>query len=536
MEILEPILILMAILAGLAALAPKMKLPYPVLLVLGGLFVGITPSLPNVRLDPEVVFLIFLPPLLYEASWKISWHDLKTYRKPISRLAIGLVFLTTTVVAVVAHYCIPGFDWPLAFVLGAIVSPPDAVAATSATKGLGMPRRTTVILEGESLVNDASALIAYRYAVAAVASGSFILWQASIQFVILAIGGVLAGLAIGYAFVWALRKVQGNATVEASLNLMIPFVSYLFAEHIKVSGVLSVVATGLYVSWRSSEVFSYQGRMLSNNFWELLGFLLNGFVFILIGLQLPWLLEGITEYSMTHLILYGLLVSAAAIFIRMAWLFVISKSSMRFGFANEATIKSKGELFIIGWAGMRGVVSLATALALPLTLQNGNAFPNRDVVLFLAFIVILVTLVLQGLTLPFFVRHFNVKEDTEKEAALERKLRLHMARQAMTFIDKELPILGGNEYIHNGLRNRFEQQIRYLNGSLPTDGIQPSLKTRNEQFKQYIFSELEVINFQRQEIIKLLKNDKYPEEMIRKVEGELDVWNVAVQSRLKIIK
>lgn len=535
MEILEPILILMAILAGLSALAPKLKVPYPIVLVIGGLLVGITPSLPNVRLEPDVVFLIFLPPLLYEASWKISWQELKTHRKPVSRLAIGLVFLTTSVIAVVAHYCIPGFSWPLAFVLGAIVSPPDAVAATSATKGLGLPRRTTTILEGESLVNDASALIAYRYAVVAVASGTFVLWQASIQFFILAIGGVLAGLAIGYAFVWVFRKVQGNATVEASLNIMIPFVSYLFAEHIKVSGVLSVVATGLFVSWRASEVFSFQGRILSNNFWELLGFLLNGFVFILIGLQLPWILQDIPNQSLGTLILYGLLISAAAIFIRMAWLFIIAKFPFEFGYRNGAR-QSKGELFIIGWAGMRGVVSLATALALPLTLANGEPFPNRNIILFITFIVILVTLVLQGLTLPYFVKRLKVSEDPDKEAALERKLRLLMARSSIRFIEEELPNLIDQEEIGAGLRNRFEQQIRYLYGSIPTDGIEPSLKEKREKFKKYIFGELEVINFQRHQMVELIKENKFPEELVRKLEGELDVWNVSVQSRLKIMK
>ncbi|MBO9638567.1 MAG: Na+/H+ antiporter [Siphonobacter aquaeclarae] len=529
----------MAILAGLAALSPRLRVPYPVLLVVGGLLFSFIPGLPDIRLEPDVVFLVFLPPLLYEASWKISWHDLKTYRRPISRLAIGLVFLTTTVVAAVAHYVIPGVSWPVGFVLGAIVSPPDAVAATSATKGLGLPKRASAILEGESLINDASALIAYRYAVAAVASGTFVFWKAGLQFLLVSVGGAAAGVLVGIVFVKAFKKVQGNQMVEASLNILVPFISYLFAEHIRVSGVLSVVATGLYVSWRSSEFFSYQGRILTSHFWELMGFLLNGFVFILIGLQLPVIMDAAPDRSLTRWIGYGLLVSAAAILVRMAWVFLIAH--LPFGMSSLTgepvadRRKMRRELFIEAWAGMRGVVSLATALALPLTLQSGRPFPHRELILFITFVVILVTLVLQGLSLPYFIRRLGVREDPEKIASTERRLRLQMARHSLRFIETELSD-NLDEPVVRQLRQRFEQQINYLNGFLPEKKEESDTKNMRKAFKQYLFGELELISAQRSQIVSLLKEEKYPEELIRKIEGELDLWNLQVQSRLTAAK
>lgn len=407
MEIIKPILILTGTLAILATLAQRIKISYPVLLVLGGLFMSYMPHLPWIKLSPEVAFLIFLPPLLYEASWKISWKDLKSNRKPISWLAVGLVFLTTTVIAAIAHSFIPGFDWPLAFVLGAIISPPDAVAATSTLKGLGLPKRLSHILEGESLINDASALIAYKYAISAVSSSSFVLWKAGLDFILVSVGGLLIGLAAGFGFVLLMKRIRGNASVETTLNLMIPFIVYLVAEHLHVSGVLAVVTTGLYVSSLAPELFSTPGRALNDSFWEMVGFFLNGFVFILIGLQLPILLTKIPHELLFSLTVYGILISLALMIIRIGWLFFLAYSPFKSGLVTEGKSPSNRELFIVGWAGMRGVVSLATAVSMPLTLLNDQAFPMRKSIIFITFVVVLFTLIVQGLTLPLLVKRFN---------------------------------------------------------------------------------------------------------------------------------
>ncbi|MBC7423083.1 MAG: cation:proton antiporter, partial [Ferruginibacter sp.] len=297
MESFQIVIFIMAILIGLSAFADKLKLPYPILLVGVGLVIGFAPVVPDLALNPEIVFLIFLPPLLYDAAFKTSWHEFKTAIRPISTLAITLVFFTTITVAIAAHYFIPGFSWPLSFVLGAIVSPPDAVAATGIIKGLGLNKKVVTILEGESLVNDASALIAYRYAVAAVTTGVFVFWKAGLEFLWVAGGGIIAGIVIGYLFIIVHKKITHNSIVETSLTLLAPYIAYLSAEHIHVSGVLAVVCAGLMVTWRAPEIFSYQTRMRTRAVWDTVIFLLNGIIFILIGLQLPVILKEIKGYS-----------------------------------------------------------------------------------------------------------------------------------------------------------------------------------------------------------------------------------------------
>ncbi|GAB3902258.1 Na+/H+ antiporter [Larkinella knui] len=530
---LEIVLILMAILAALASVTQKLRIPYPILLVIAGLVLGFIPSIPDIHLESEVVFLIFLPPLLYEAAGNISWHEFKAYRRPIGLLAVWLVFLTTVAVAVVAHEFIPGFTWPLAFVLGAIISPPDAVAATSATRGLGLPKRLITILEGESLVNDASALIAYRYAVAAVTSGSFVLWQAGLQFLIVALGGIAIGIAIGYLFSHIHNKLE-NPTVATTITLLLPFLAYLAAEHLGTSGVLAVVSAGLYLSWNSYEIYSFQTRMQINGFWNILIFLLNGFVFILIGSQLPVILKTIGNESLTLLIGYGLLISFVAIVTRIIWIFPLAyiyalldrrkKNLHRF---------SPNELFITSWAGMRGVVSLATALALPVTLSNGHSFPMRNEILFISFMVIFVTLVLQGLTLPFFIRRLNVQEPMEKTVLEEKKIRLAITTSSITFIEGELSMNLHDEVLSE-LKTRFEQQTNYLNGVLRVDEKPKKgdvLKAPNF-FKEFVESELAIVNHQRALIIQWHKEGRYSEESIRRIEQELDIRSLSLQTQL----
>jgi len=321
MQNFEIIIIIFAVLIALMAVTDKIKLPNAVLLVTAGLTIGFIPALPSLVLDPEVVFLLFLPPILYDAATHTSWHDFKSEIRPISTLAITLVFLTTTAVALTCYFIIPGFTWPLAFILGAIVSPPDAVASTSITRGLGLNKRIITILEGESLVNDASALIAYRFAIAALSTGVFVFWKAGVDFFWVTIGGILIGMAVGYLLSEIHKRILNNSIISTSLTLLTPFVSYLAAEHIHTSGVLAVVSTGLMMSWRAPEMFSFQTRIRNRAVWDTVIFLLNGFIFILIGLQLPLILSELGGYGTARLIGYGLLVSGVTIAVRIRWVF-----------------------------------------------------------------------------------------------------------------------------------------------------------------------------------------------------------------------
>ncbi|HLK97895.1 MAG TPA: Na+/H+ antiporter, partial [Hymenobacter sp.] len=370
MRELELIIAILVVITALAEVADRIKIPYPILLVLTGIGLGLIPGLPHVELEPDLVFFVFLPPLLYSAAWQTSWPDFKAARRPITLLALGCVLFSTTLVAVVAHYLLPGFDWATAFVLGAIVSPPDAVAAAAATKGLPVPKRVTTILEGESLVNDATGLIAYRYAVAAVLTGQFAFWQAGGQLLWVAGAGIAIGWLLGWALYWVHRISPHNAIVDTSLTILTPYVSYLLAEEAHVSGVLAVVTTGLFLSRHSARIFSHASRLQAYAVWGTFVFLLNGVVFILIGLQLPTILEGIDVGSIWTLVGYGGLISLAVIVGRLLWVYpgtYVPRWLSRTIRASEPrpplTLTT-----LVAWTGMRGVVSLAAALALPLTL------------------------------------------------------------------------------------------------------------------------------------------------------------------------
>src|SRR6478609_6106600 len=426
MENFSLIILLLAVITALAQLTDKVKIPYPVLLVVTGMAIGFIPHLPVIELDPETVFLLFLPPVLYGAAWNTSWFEFKAARRPISLLAIGCVLFTTVLIAVVAHHFIPGFGWPESFVLGAIISPPDAVAASAATKGLGIPRRVTTILEGESLVNDATGLIAYKYGIAAAASGTFIFWLASINFFYVAIVGILVGLVLGQLFKWIHMITPDNPVNDTALTFIAPYTAYLLAEQIHVSGVLSVVTCGLFLSWNSSEIFKHQSRLSAWSVWETVIFILNGLIFILIGLQLPLILKQIDDHSFFTLLSYASLISVATIVLRLIW--VYPATYLPRWFSKNIRQRERRPpirmVTIVAWSGMRGVVSLAAALALPLS--SGNVtFPNRDMIIFLTFSVIFATLVIQGISLPHLIRWLGIKpSDAEQHEEQEARLKI----------------------------------------------------------------------------------------------------------------
>ncbi|WP_316804767.1 Na+/H+ antiporter [Pedobacter nototheniae] len=415
MENYSIVLLIMGIMIGLSALADKIKLPYPILLIVAGIAIGFIPSLPNITLNSEVVFLIFLPPLLYDAAFNISFKEFKTNINTISTLAISLVFLTTLAIAVFAHYCIPGMTWPLSFVLGAILSATDAVAAMSITKGLGLEHKTTTILEGESLVNDASALVAYRFAVAAVTGSAFVFWKASLEFVVLMGGGFLVGMVMSKILSFIIQRIKENNLVVISFMLIMPFISYLTAEALHVSGVISVVVLGLGISRFSRKVFPEGLKNQSKSIWDIIIFLLNGLIFILIGLQFPYLIKNISEASIYTYIGYGFMITVVALLLRMGRMFLqqfnLQKafSSGKHKITESALLDLKNSL-IISWSGMRGIVSLAIAIGLPTTLGDGSPFPQRNAIIFISVVVVLFTLIGQGLTLPLLVKWLNKKE------------------------------------------------------------------------------------------------------------------------------
>jgi Na+/H+ antiporter len=409
MENYSIVIFILAMMIGLSAVADKVKIPYPVLLITGGVAVGFIPGLPDIELDPEIVFLIFLPPLLYDAAFNINYKTFKTNISTISTLAISLVFVTAAGIAVVAHYIIPGMTWPLSFVLGAILSATDAVAAMSITKGLGLSHKTNTILEGESLVNDASALVAYRFAVAAVTGTAFVFWKASLEFVMLMAGGFLVGAIMSKILAEIIKRIRQNSLAIISFMLLMPFVTYRVAEELHVSGVIAVVILGLGIARFSNQVFPDSLKEQSKNIWDIIIFLLNGLIFIFIGLQFPYVIKHINSSQVWPYVGYSFMITVVALALRM-WRVFGQRINLQKAFnkgkhkITEDALLDLKNCLIISWSGMRGIVSLAIAIGLPAKLAGGQPFPLRNEIIFISVIVVLFTLIGQGLSLPWLVK------------------------------------------------------------------------------------------------------------------------------------
>jgi Na+/H+ antiporter len=512
-HVIETVLGLLVAVAAVAVLARKLQVPYPILLVIGGLLLALIPGLPRVRLNPELVFLFFLPPLLYPAALFTSWRDFRANLGSISPLAIGLVLFTTVVIAWVAHV-LTGMPWAAGFVLGAIVSPPDAVAATTIAHRLRLPRRIVTILEGESLVNDATALVMYRFAVAAVLSGSFSLVGASARFLVAGAGGVLFGLLIG----WVAAKVQArldDPPVQVTISLLTPFAAYLPADRLGLSGVLAVVTAGLYLGWRAPEIVNARMRLQAFPVWGMVVFLLNGLIFILIGLQLPEVIVNLAGQSKWELAWHALLVSSAVILVRMVWVFSAIWLRRPFCTSPQDTHPDWRRVWIIGWTGMRGVVSLAAAMALPVSLQNGSPFPGRDLILFLTFSVIFATLVLQGLSLPAIVRWLKVVDDgaSEKE---EREARLKANEAALARLNE---LAGSTDKgALERLRAEYEDRIRQLQ-ILRAEGESAKANLRNDGYESLL---RELLKMERRTILQLRNERVINDAVLRRIQRDLD--------------
>src|SRR5690606_36304257 len=434
------VLALFFAMALLYLLSQRINISYPIFLVIGGLGISFIPGVPNITVDPDLILLIFLPPLLFEAAWYTSWNNFWRWKRSILMMGFGLVFFTSLAIAYFSVNIIPGFTLALGFLLGGIISPPDAVAATSVLKGVSMPRRGLTILEGESLINDAASLTVFRFAVTAILTGQFVLQEAVTNFFVLAVMGVFVGLVVGHVMYLILRYWAKSSSITTPITLIAPYIMYIIAEEFEWSGVLAVVSGGLFLSFRSKDYLNYHTRLQTKELWETVGFLLNGFVFILIGLELPVIVEGLGNYSMEEAIRYALLISAMVIVIRIVLVYLTSFIPRWVSKRIRSTERSPGLKlpFIVGWSGMRGVVSLASALAIPLVLENGDTFPQRNLILFITFVVILVTLVFQGLTLPIFLRLLKVHEIDDIVPIEEQteSIRLRLAKRAVTHLDK----------------------------------------------------------------------------------------------------
>jgi CPA1 family monovalent cation:H+ antiporter len=515
---IEVMLGLLAAVAGLALLSRRMPIPYPVLLVIGGLVIAIIPGLPHVPLNPEIVFLLFLPPLLYPAALFTPWRDFRANLRPISLLAVGLVLFTTISVGLLAHYFIPGVPLSAGFALGAIISPPDAIAATAIAEQLHVPRRIVTVLEGESLVNDATALVEFRFAVAAAVTGAFSLPHAVGEFFLVGLGGVAVGLVVGYVTARIMKPID-DPPIEITISLLTPFAAYLPAEQMHVSGVLAVVTTGLYHGWMIPEITSSRTRLAAGPVWQMLEFLLNGFIFLLIGLQLPQVLHRLSGYSIKTLVWDAVVISVAAIVLRILWVFPATYLPRFFSkkLRERDPYPSWRIVAIIAWTGMRGVVSLAAALSLPQTTEQGTPFPARDLILFLTFIVILVTLVVQGLTLPLLIRALGVKDDMSAEQE-ERVARLKANEAALARLDELARAENVNQEILHRLRAEYEDRLRQLEACAPNgDGEGHLFSSDYERLAS------DALRVERKTLIQLRNEGVINDETLRRIQRDVDL-------------
>jgi len=520
------LLLLMVAVAGLSILARPLGVPYPILLVLGGLLLGFLPGLPAVELPPELVLVVFLPPLLYQAAFFSSLRDLRADLRAISLTAVGLVLATMVAVAATVHALVDGLSWAVAFTLGAIVSPTDALAATAVARRLGAPRRLVTVLEGESLVNDATALVAYRIAVAAAVGGSFVVWEAGLRFVAGVAGGVAVGLIVGWLVAVVRRRLE-DPPAEIVLTLVTGYAAYLPAERLEVSGVLAAVTAGLFVGWRAPELASPTTRLLAFSFWEILVYLLNAVLFLLVGLQLQPILEQVTGRSVATLLGLAALVSAVVIAIRFVWSFTVPYLVRALDRRPGQVARRVGarQRLISSWSGMRGAVSLAAALALPLETDSGQPFPERELILFVTFGVIFVTLVVQGLTLPALIRRLGVHDDGAEQRE-ELQARLGATDAALARLEE----LAVEEWTRDDtverLRGLYQFRRRRLKaraGIFEDDGYED----RSLAYQRLV---RELLEAQRHAIIRLRNQGVIGDGVMHRVERELDLED----SRLEI--
>jgi monovalent cation/hydrogen antiporter len=525
------ILGLLTAVAGLVMLSNVLRVPYPVFLVLGGVILGIVPIGPNIELPPDLVLLVFLPPILYSAAFFSSPRDLRTNLRPIGFLSIGLVLVTVVTVAVVAHAAL-GLTWGAAFVLGTVLAPTDPVAATAIAARLGMPRRVVTILEGESLINDGTALVLYRVAVAAAVTGTFSFLAAGLEFALYGPGGAVIGLLVAWV-ISRVRRWTEDPLVEITISLFTPYAAYVPAEELGASGVLAAVAAGLYLGWYSPEMSAPQNRLQATTVWEVLPFLLNSLLFVLIGLQLPNILERLSgEYSMVEVLLYAALVSLVVLGTRLLWTFPIAYLPQYL----SRTLRERDpyppwqQVAVVAYTGMRGAVSLAAALAVPLTIEGGLPFPGRDLILFLTFCVILITLVPQSFSLPFVVRHLGLEGEESDDEHEEVEARLKAAEAALKRIEELEDEDWVREDTARWIRNLYEFRRRRFAARFdrqPESGEGDG----DPEERSLAFQRLrrELLSAERRALLELRNQGRLSDETRRRIERDLDLEDARLE-------
>jgi len=515
----ETVLTLLVGVTLLALMARRFQLPTPALLVVGGLLVAVVPGLPTVQFDPQLVFLIFVPPLLYRASLLASYRDVRANFRPILSLGVGHVVFATIVIAWVARNAIPGLPWASAFALGAVVSPPDVAAATAFLRRLPMPRRVVTILEGESMINDAAAIVAYRVAVAAAVTGAFSLMGAAGRFVVVGTGGVLVGLAVGWLLAAVRRRIH-DPEVENTISLLSGYAAYLPAEHFGVSGILAVVAMGIYLGRVGPRFVAADTRVQNAGMWDVVVFVLEGLIFILTGLALRAIVEGLTGAAALELARAAVLVSLAVVIARLLWVYFAGNFRWLLGprLRPREPRPRWQVLTVVGWAGLRGGDTLILAAAIPTVTAAGTPFPGRDAIIALSYGVILVTLLGQGFTLAPLMRRLGVRETGEEEEREEIAARLRASEAALARLEE----LASEPWMHQGAlshtRDRYRLRTRHLRGH--ADGV---LETPIEAKSiAHLRLARELLAAERQELLRMRDNGAISDAVMRRVQQELD--------------
>jgi CPA1 family monovalent cation:H+ antiporter len=518
-------LVLVVAVAAMLVIAPALRVPYPIVLVIGGVAVGFVPGMPELELPPDLVLVALLPPLLYAATFFTSLHELKVNLRPIGLLSVGLVVVTMLAVAVVAHAAIDDLSWSSAFVLGAIVSPTDPIAATAIARRFGVPRGLVTIVEGESLINDGTALVAYRVAVVAVVSGSFSIWEAGLEFVY----GVVAGVAIGLGVGWLIRQLRrrlDNPTLEITIALLSCYLVSIPAELVHASAVLAVVTLGIYIGAHTSELTTAQTRVQGDAVWEIAVFMMNALLFVLIGLQLPVILDKLSGEPAGTLLLYGLIVSVTVIVVRIVGTFMatyIPRLVSRRIRARDASPPWQHPAFV-SWAGMRGAVSLAAALALPLTTDEGAAFPHRDLILFLAFCVVVATLVGQGLSMPLVIRALGLERDRHAETE-EAHARIRAAEAALARLEE----LGEEDWVPQETAERLRGLYAFRHGRFSARHRDED-SGHEEQQAAYQRLRRELIDAERRTLVELRREGVIPVQVAQRVIRDLDLEDLRLNA------
>ena len=519
---LQTILLLLAVLVVVAVVARRLNIAPSILLVVAGIALALIPGLPRIELAPELVLLGILPPLIYSAGVAMSWREFKFNLRPIALLAFGLVIFTAAAVAVAAHYLL-GMPLAVGFVLGAIVSPTDAVAPLAVVRRLGLPRRLIVVLEGEGLANDATALILYRFAVAAVGTGLFSFSTAVSEFALIVIGEIAYGIGVGW-FSLRLRRWAGDPRVEITLSLMTPYLAFLVPQHLRGSGVLAAVAAGLYVSWNGPLLIPAATRLQGIFFWDLLIYLLEGLLFLVTGMQLRTLIDR-TDSALLHQLALAVPLTVAVVFVaRLIWVYPAAYLPrwLSRSLARRDPVPTWQFLFMLGFTGVRGVVSLAAALALPLTTGAGASFPDRDLILFVAFGVIVVTLIGEGVVLPSIVRWLALPRDAEDERRRERDAELKARLETLNVAQSELERLATDGDTEPGVLALLRARQDHRAGQVPKDAV------GRDAVAAALAVRADLIKAEREYIYRLLQEGQITDEARRRIERELDLEEATI--------